>query len=105
VAFLNGLELSARYGDYVFVHAGVRPGVAFEQQDPEDFLWIRGDFLDAPHRLDCVVVHGHTPAEAPFVGSDRINIDTGAYATGVLTAVKLTDGPPAILQAQRARRL
>jgi serine/threonine protein phosphatase 1 len=104
LAFLKTLELSARYGDYLFVHAGVRPGVALEQQDPEDFLWIRGDFLDAPHRLGCVVVHGHTPAEDPFVGADRINIDTGAYATGVLTAVKLTGEPPVILQAQRARR-
>lgn len=104
LGFLTRLELSARYGDYLFVHAGVRPGVALEQQDPEDFLWIRGDFLEAPHRLGCIVVHGHTPAEAPFLGADRINIDTGAYATGVLTAVKLVGGPPVILQAQRARR-
>jgi serine/threonine protein phosphatase 1 len=102
--FLRRLELSARYGDYLFVHAGVRPGVPIEQQDPEDLMWIRGDFLSEPHRLGCVVVHGHTPSEAPFLGPDRINIDTGAYATGVLTAVKLTGDAPVILNARKIRR-
>ncbi|MBO9557449.1 MAG: serine/threonine protein phosphatase [Caulobacter sp.] len=103
-AFLRRLELSARYGDYLFVHAGVRPGVPIDQQDPEDLVWIRGDFLSEPHRLGCVVVHGHTPNETPFLGPDRINIDTGAYATGVLTAVKLADGAPVILNARKIRR-
>lgn len=104
VAFLRTLELSATYGDYFFVHAGVRPGVALDDQSPEDLMWIRGDFLSQPHRLPCVVVHGHTPDEEPFLGPDRINIDTGAYATGVLTAVRLIDGPPVILQARKSRR-
>ncbi|MEJ2816534.1 MULTISPECIES: metallophosphoesterase family protein [unclassified Caulobacter] len=103
-AFLRRLELSARYGDYLFVHAGVRPGVPIEQQDPEDLVWIRGDFLSEPHRLGCVVVHGHTPSETPFLGPDRINIDTGAYATGVLTAVKLSGEAPVILNARKIRR-
>lgn len=103
-AFLRRLELSARYGDYLFVHAGVRPGVPIERQDPEDLVWIRGDFLSEPHRLGCVVVHGHTPSEAPFLGPDRINIDTGAYATGVLTAVKLAGDAPVILNARKYRR-
>lgn len=102
VAFLRRLELSARYGDYLFVHAGVRPGVPLDRQDPEDLVWIRGDFLNAAHRLDVVVVHGHTPAEAPFVGADRINIDTGAYATGVLTAVRLDGGAPVVLQSRKS---
>lgn len=104
VAFLRGLELSAVYGDYLFVHAGVRPGVPLDRQDPEDLLWIRGDFLSQPHRLDCVVVHGHTPDEEPFIGPSRINVDTGAYATGVLTAVRLDGGAPTILQARKFRR-
>ncbi len=103
LAFLKGLELSARYGDYLFVHAGVRPGVAWDQQEPEDLLWIRNDFLSLPHRLGCVVVHGHTPDPEPFIGPDRINIDTGAYATGVLTAVRLSEGPPVVLQARKTR--
>lgn len=105
LAFLRGLELSAIYGDYLFVHAGVRPGVPLNRQDPEDLMWIRGDFLSQPHRLDHVVVHGHTPDEEPFLGPDRINIDTGAYATGVLTAVRLTEGPPTVLQARKSRRV
>ncbi|WP_343037656.1 metallophosphoesterase family protein [Caulobacter soli] len=102
--FLQGLELSAAYGGYLFVHAGVRPGIALERQNSEDLMWIRGDFLSQPHRLDWVVVHGHTPAEEPFLGTDRINIDTGAYATGVLTAVRLDGGPPTILQVRKTRR-
>jgi serine/threonine protein phosphatase 1 len=101
-AFLTGLELSASYGDYLFVHAGVRPGVPLDRQDPEDLMWIRGDFLSRPHGLDQVVVHGHTPEEEPFLGPDRINIDTGAYATGVLTAVRLSDQGPVVLQARKS---
>jgi serine/threonine protein phosphatase 1 len=104
LTLLQGLELSARYGDYLFVHAGVRPGVAWNDQEPEDLLWIRNDFLTLPHRLDCVVVHGHTPDSEPFVGGDRINVDTGAYATGVLTAVRLTESPPVVLQARKSVR-
>lgn len=103
VAFLQGLELSASYGDYFFAHAGVRPGVPLDRQAPEDLMWIRNDFLSQPHRLPCVVVHGHTPDEEPFIGPDRINIDTGAYATGVLTAVRLTEGAPIVLQARKSR--
>jgi serine/threonine protein phosphatase 1 len=102
LAFLRQLELSAIYGGYLFVHAGVRPGVPLDRQDPEDMMWIRGDFLSQPHRLNYVVVHGHTPDEQPFLGPDRINIDTGAYATGVLTAVRLTEGPPTVLQARKS---
>jgi serine/threonine protein phosphatase 1 len=104
VTFLRGLELSAIYGDYLFVHAGVRPGVPLDRQNPEDLMWIRGDFLSQPHRLDYVVVHGHTPDEEPFIGPSRINVDTGAYATGVLTAVRLTEGPPIVLQARKSYR-
>lgn len=105
LSFLRGLELSAVYGEYLFVHAGVRPGVPLDRQDPEDMMWIRGDFLSQPHRLDYVVVHGHTPEEEPFLGPDRINIDTGAYATGVLTAVRLGVDAPTILQARKVRRV
>lgn len=99
--FLSRLELSATYGDYLFVHAGVRPGVALERQTAQDLLWIRNEFLDWPHGLPMTVVHGHTPVEAAFVGPDRINVDTGAYATGVLTAVRLGAGPPHLVQFRK----
>jgi serine/threonine protein phosphatase 1 len=103
LAFLRQLELSATYGDYLFVHAGVRPGRSLADQDPQDLLWIRGDFLHQPHGLGVVVVHGHTPDEEPFLGRERINVDTGAYATGVLTAVRLGVGAPIMLQARKHR--
>ena len=88
-AFLNSLRLSARFGDYLFVHAGIRPGVAFEKQDPEDLIWIRQKFLRDERDHGCVVVHGHTPAKAPEVRPNRINIDTGAVFGGPLTCLVL----------------
>lgn len=89
LAFFQGLEHYAAIGDYVFAHAGVRPGVPLEQQTSQDLLWIRRPFLDVEKAIDRVVVHGHTPTEEPHLGRWRIGVDTGAYATGVLTAVRL----------------
>ena len=90
--FLQELQLFATVGDYIFVHAGVRPGVPIERQDAHDLLWIRKDFMEAPRAFErTVVVHGHTPAAEPAEGPGRIGVDTGAYATGVLTAVRLED--------------
>jgi len=102
-AFLRQLELMAVYGDYIFVHAGLRPGLPLERQVAADLLWIRNEFLDNPHGLDATVVHGHTPVEEVFVGRQRINVDTGAYATGVLTAVRLDGDAPKIIQFSKAR--
>ncbi len=87
--FLVDLETCAVFGDYVFVHAGLRPRVPLEQQSEEDMLWIREEFLRAPPWSSQVVVHGHTPCPEPIEGPARIGVDTGAYATGVLTAVRL----------------
>ncbi|MBL8772751.1 MAG: serine/threonine protein phosphatase [Phenylobacterium sp.] len=88
--FLRGLELSRTIGDYHFVHAGVRPGVALAAQSPRDLMWIRHAFLDCDDDFGKVVVHGHTPAPGrPEVKANRINVDTGVYFTGVLTAVRL----------------
>lgn len=101
--FLRQLELMAVYGDHVFVHAGVRPGLPLERQVAADLLWIRNEFLDNPHGLDAMVVHGHTPVEEAFLGKRRINVDTGAYATGVLTAVRLDGVQPKIIQFSKAR--
>lgn len=97
--FLVGLELTLVVGDFLFVHAGVRPGVPIEDQAEHDLLWIRKDFLGSSRPSDKIVVHGHTPAEAPFLGPHRIGIDTGAYATGVLTAIRLLDGERRLIQA------
>ncbi len=90
LAFLTGLSCAHTVGDYLFVHAGVRPGIALERQSPEDMLWIREDFLLSDERLEKVIVHGHSPSERPVLRASRIGIDTGAYATNCLTAAKLT---------------
>lgn len=99
--FLSSLRLHYQKGDYVFVHAGVRPGRALEQQSEADLLWIREAFLNVEMALPGkVVVHGHTPAPGPELKRGRINVDTGAYASGVLTAVRLRGFERTILQAR-----
>lgn len=102
-AFYESLELTVEVGDYLFVHAGVRPGVAIADQAERDLLWIRSEFLQAPGPFGKVVVHGHTPMEEPQILPHRMGIDTGAYATGVLTAVRLQGEDQRLMQA-RARR-
>ena len=97
-AFFDGLELAVVCGDYVFVHAGVRPGVPLNEQSERDLMWIRDDFLSSPQRFEKVVVHGHTPEPAPHDGHNRIGIDTGAYATATLTAVRLWGSQRLFLQ-------
>ena len=87
--FLRRLRLSHEEGDYFFAHAGVRPGVALDAQAAEDLMWIREEFLGFSGDLGKIVVHGHTPEEQPVVRANRIGVDTGAYITGVLTAVAL----------------
>ena len=84
--------LSHRADDYLFVHAGVRPGVHLEAQDPEDLIWIRGPFLASDAPFGKVVVHGHTPGAEPELRANRIGIDTGAYFTNRLTALRLEGG-------------
>jgi len=86
--FLKSLELSVRVGDYVFVHAGVRPGVPLDQQSEHDLLWIREDFLNDRRHLGAVIVHGHTPITQPYRDARRIGLDTGAYLSGKLTAAR-----------------
>lgn len=86
VAFLEGFGDTFRFGDYLFVHAGIRPGVAIERQSPQDLRWIRQPFLSDGHDHGCMVVHGHTISDGVERRANRIGIDTGAYRTGVLTA-------------------
>jgi serine/threonine protein phosphatase 1 len=83
------LEPSITIGDYFFCHAGVRPGIPLEQQKQQDMLWIRDQFLDATEDFGKIVVHGHSPVDHPVFRKNRINIDTGAYATGQLTCLVL----------------
>jgi serine/threonine protein phosphatase 1 len=97
--FLQGLELYVEYGDYLFVHAGLKPGVPIERQVEQDLLWIRNEFLEERRPFAKVVVHGHTPEPEPFLGEVRIGLDTGAYATGILTAARLHGTERTILQA------
>lgn len=89
--FLASRPLSETYGDYFFCHAGVRPGLKLEEQSADDLLWIRDEFLDYSGSWEKVIVHGHTPVPAPDLRRNRINIDTGAYATSILTALVLED--------------
>ncbi|WP_213287210.1 metallophosphoesterase family protein [Bradyrhizobium sp. sGM-13] len=85
--FLQSLDLTFSCGDFLFVHAGVRPGVPIHEQTEDDLLWIRDDFLNWEQPFERLVVHGHTPVDEPDLRLNRINIDTGAYATGRLTCV------------------
>lgn len=85
--FLEGLELAYASGDYLFVHAGIRPGRPLERQDPQTLMWIREPFLSTPLADGPLVVHGHTIRDAPEVRRHRIGIDTGAYASGILTCL------------------
>jgi serine/threonine protein phosphatase 1 len=87
--FLQSLPYSYELGGYFFVHAGVRPGIPLEEQDPQDMLWIREDFLFSRAEFEKVVVYGHTPVEQAGRRGHRLSVDTGAYATGRLSAAVL----------------
>ncbi|MDB5495176.1 MAG: diadenosine tetraphosphatase, partial [Phenylobacterium sp.] len=99
---LQQLETMVVIGDYAFVHAGIRPGTPLEAQEENDLLWIRRGFVDQPGPFGKVIVHGHTwLSEQPQLSEHRLGLDTGAYATGVLTAARIEDGEFEILQAAR----
>ncbi len=87
--FLRNLGSFHVEGDYLFVHAGVRPGRPMEDQDEMDLIWIRGDFLQSTEDHGRMVVHGHSITHEPEIRPNRIGIDTGAYATGRLTCLVL----------------
>jgi serine/threonine protein phosphatase 1 len=103
VEFLEGFVDSCRFGDYLFVHAGVRPGVAFEEQTQSDLRWIRDPFLgDEETDHGFVVVHGHTISDQVERRSNRIGIDTGAYRSGVLSALGIEGGDHWLLDTSTA---
>jgi serine/threonine protein phosphatase 1 len=98
--FLEGLKLTHREGDFVFVHAGIRPGVRLEDQSEDDVIWIRQPFLDSNIDHGFVVVHGHTITEKPVFRPNRIGIDTGAFSSGCLTGLVIADKQVGVVQAR-----
>ncbi len=98
--FLSRLNVAHREGDYLFVHAGLRPGVALADQDPHDLMWIRHAFLAATEPFGAMVVHGHSISETPTIRANRIGIDTGAYCNGRLTALVLDGAERRFLTAE-----
>lgn len=101
VALLRGCEDSITIGELLFVHAGLRPGVPLEQQKRHDLLYIRSEFLDAPVDSDKLIVHGHTPQDRAYGAPGRLCLDSGAYASGVLTAARFDGNMPVLIEAGR----
>jgi serine/threonine protein phosphatase 1 len=89
--FFRDLRNSFACGDYFFVHAGVKPNVELSLQKEIDLLWIRDEFLLSKFDFGKIIVHGHTPSSEIELGPNRINIDTGAFATGRLTCLVIED--------------
>lgn len=98
LSFFRDLKLSVAHGDYLFVHAGIKPGVPLAAQTEDDLVWIRRPFLDWNHPFEKFVVHGHTPAHEPVTRANRICVDTGACFTGRLTALRLENDTRRFLQ-------
>lgn len=96
--FLRELRLSFRAGSYLFVHAGIRPGIGLDAQLDDDLMWIRGDFLQSTADHGAIVVHGHSIRPEPQRLANRIGIDTGAYASGKLTALALEAAPGGVTE-------
>lgn len=86
INYLKKCGDTVSFGDYLLVHAGIRPGVPIADQEPKDLRWIRQPFLSDAHDHGCMVIHGHTISEGVEQRTNRIGIDTGAYRTGILTA-------------------
>ena len=97
-SFLRSFGDSFSAGDYLFVHAGIRPGVPLEQQTLTDLRWIRSPFLECRHRHPKVIVHGHSIAKQVEFRPGRIGVDTGAYRSGILSAIVLEGSAQRVLQ-------
>ena len=99
IRFLAASVDTVRFGDYCLVHAGVRPGVSLEAQTGRDLRWIRQEFLgsDTPH--EAYIVHGHTISESVAFRPNRVGIDTGAYQSGILTALRIEGAEREVLAA------
>lgn len=97
--FITAMEDRIVMGDYVFVHAGIRPGVPIEEQATSDLRWIRGEFIEDRTPRSFAVVHGHTITDEPQILAHRIGIDTGAFASGRLTAIGLEGSERWLIEA------
>jgi len=102
VEFLEGFDDSCRFGDYLFVHAGIRPGIEVDQQKQSDLRWIREPFLFDETDHGFIVVHGHTIRPEVEMRPNRIGIDTGAYRSGVLTALAIDGSKTWLLDTRSA---
>lgn len=98
LAFVRSTPASHRSGDYLFAHAGVRPGVPLARQEASDLMWIRQPFIGSTLDHGAVVVHGHCIVDRPELRANRIGIDTGAFRSGVLSCVALEGARRDILQ-------
>ena len=98
ISFLESLPLTVRFGDYVFVHAGIDPDVPLDEQTEQSMLWIRDPFMKSTAEFDAVIVHGHTPVKRIDVQPNRIGIDTGAVFGRELTCLVLEGAGKAVLR-------
>jgi serine/threonine protein phosphatase 1 len=99
IAFLEGLTIDHREGDYLFVHAGIRPGIPLDAQAREDLLGIRQSFLASEQDFGVVIVHGHSASPSPMIRANRIGLDTGAGHGGQLTCAVFEEDGVAFIQA------
>ena len=102
LAFIEGFADSFTFGDYLFVHAGVRPGRKLADQDTHDLRWIRDEFINDESNHGLMVVHGHTISAEPQELRNRIGIDTGAYQSGILTAIRIEGDERRMIVADEA---
>ena len=100
VDFLRSLTFSVSFGDFFFCHAGIRPGIPLEQQNPQDLSWIRDIFHNHPGLYPKIVVHGHTPVPEAEVKANRVNVDTLAWQSGNLTALVVDGADKRILTVE-----
>ncbi len=98
--FLAALRFSVAFGDFFFCHAGIRPGIALDVQDKADLIWIRGDFHRYRELHPKVIVHGHTPVAEPEVLPNRVNVDTGAFSSGRLSALVIDGAQKRLLTVE-----
>lgn len=102
VAFFRELSTALSFGDFFFCHAGIRPGIPLDQQVAEDLIWIRGEFHKYAGLHPKVVVHGHTPVASAELRPNRVNLDTGAYYSGRLTALVVDGKEKRLLEVSAA---
>jgi len=105
LVFLEGLDPFAERGDWLFVHAGIRPGTALWDQSEDDLCWIRDDFLTDPRRHPWIVVHGHTAVDRAEHRGNRINLDSGAGYGRDPTVAAFEDGQCWIVGPEGRRAL